>query len=367
MSEFSVEVRQLLVARRAVLQGGVAGLVGCAIAALAAPVAVAGGDSRIEKPGPPWTSEHHQEHPLVGKLWHPAAGRFESSQTLAAALATTRFVLLGEKHDNADHHRFQAWAVKQMFDRGRRPAAALEMIRSDQEAALADHRAAYPGDAAGLGEALSWQETGWPAWAYYQPIVEPFLAADLPIGPASLSKSTLRQVVREGIGVLGPVRGAALGLEALPEGAMLEEMKAEIVAAHCNQLPSAMIEPMVTASLVKDAVMAEALRGGADLGRRDGAVLVAGNGHVRLDRGVPWHLTRLSPGSQVLSIGLLEVVEDRLTPAAYGGFFGTADLPFDFVWFSPRASVGDPCERFADSLSRAKQRHLDERDTNRGR
>ncbi len=174
-------------------------------------------------------------------------------------------------------------------------------------------------------------------------------------------------MVREGTGALGPLRGAALGLDTLPKGGILQEMKAEIVAAHCNQLPSAMIEPMVTASLVKDAVMAEALLGGADLGRRDGAVLIAGNGHVRRDRGVPRHLARLSPGNQVVSIGLLEVVEDRLTPAAYGAFFGAAGLPFDFVWFSPRVSIGDPCERFADSLKRAKQRYLDERDRDRGR
>ncbi len=139
----------MLNAPRAWIGGGAAGLIVSAIAALAGPVAAANGGCSIVVPGPPWASAHLQDHPLVGKLWHPAAGRFESAQTLVIALEAARFVLLGEKHDNADHHRFQAWAVDRMFDRGRRPAAALEMIRSDQEAAFADHRAAYPGDPAG--------------------------------------------------------------------------------------------------------------------------------------------------------------------------------------------------------------------------
>ena len=314
-------------------------------------------DPEVQQPGPPWTSQHLLDHPLVGKLWHPATGDFTNAQALVAALGGAEFVLLGEKHDNADHHRFQAWVAQQLLNRSWRPAIALEMISIDQEPVLAKYRAANPGDAAGVGEALSWQETGWPEWSLYLPIVEPFMASGLPILPASLSKAALRQVMRQGVESLDPERVDNLGLGSLPDTSVLEAMQTEIVAAHCNQLPETMVEPMVTATLVKDAVMAGALISGASRDGMDGAVLVAGNGHVRLDRGVPWHLSGLSPGSEVLSIGLIEVSESKATPEAYATFFNTHTLPFDFVWFSPRADVQDPCEKYAESLQRARDQH----------
>src|SRR5687767_16011942 len=46
------------------------------------------------------------DHPLTGRIWDVAGARFIITEALVARLAPARFVLLGERHDNADHHAF---------------------------------------------------------------------------------------------------------------------------------------------------------------------------------------------------------------------------------------------------------------------
>jgi uncharacterized iron-regulated protein len=77
-------------------------------------------------------------------------------------------------------------------------------------------------------------------------------------------------------------------------------------------------------------------------------VLIAGNGHVRKDRGVPWYLARLRPGARSVSIGLLEVTDDMLEPAK-------SPLPYDYVWFTPRVDDSEPCEAHDAELRRLLQ------------
>jgi uncharacterized iron-regulated protein len=74
-----------------------------------------------------------------------------------------------------------------------------------------------------------------------------------------------------------------------------------------------------------------------------GGILIAGNDRVRTDRGVPWYLARLEPGTPTLSIALLEVQDGQRRPPA--------DLPYDYVWFTTRADDGaDPCAAVGGDL-----------------
>lgn len=99
--------------------------------------------------------------------------------------------------------------------------------------------------------------------------------------------------------------------------------------------------------------MAEAL---ARAGRRDGAVLIAGAGHVRRDRGVPAHLARHAPGTGVASLAFLEVDATLTAPAEYAASFDGGPLPFDFVWFTPRIDDVDPCAKYRQDLERLRHR-----------
>jgi uncharacterized iron-regulated protein len=263
--------------------------------------------------------------------------------TRLGRLAAARFVLLGEKHDNPDHHRLQAWVLRGLVAAGRRPAVGFEMVEVSDAPAIARHLAAAPGDAAGLAEAVDWRRSGWPSWELYRPIAEAALAAGLPVVATNLPRSVARTLARQGLGGADPALVARLGLDRALPAATRAAMAEEIREAHCGRIPEARIEGMIAAQRGRDAQIARSL---VEASTRDGAVLIAGTGHARHDRGVPAHLAALAPGAPVASLALVEVVRDRREPAAYASGYGAARLPFDYAWFTPRVDDEDPCARF---------------------
>lgn len=304
-----------------------------------------------------WTVQHGQSHPLAGRLWDTAAAAFIDERTLADRLAAARYVLLGEKHDNPDHHRLQAHLLGVMIAQGRRPTVAFEMFDAAQAAPLAAHLRDRPRDAAGLGPAVNWERSGWPEWRFYQPIAAAAMTAGLPIEPANFSREEIRALARQGLDSLPAGLRTALALpDPLPpeiEGSI----RNSVIEGHCGMMPEAMAEPMVRVQSARDALMARALIDGATRPGADSAVLIAGTGHTRADAGVPWHLERLGAAAdEVLSVAMMEISDEEDDPAAYGtGFWGDA-LPFDVVWFTPVVDLGDPCEAMRAQLKGAARR-----------
>jgi uncharacterized iron-regulated protein len=283
---------------------------------------------------PPWQAAEQQNHPLVGRIWDTVAGRFVSRAELAHALTGADFILLGETHDNPDHHRIQAWAVDYLFATGARPGLAIEMIREDQQARFDAYRHRADSRAEGIGPALDWERSGWPAWRHYAPILAPFLHQKRPIIGADLPRDRLGPLVRQGYAALGPGRAAALGLDLPLAPQMLAAMAKEQVNAHCGHIPAARAHPFARIQIARDALMAAAVRKAA--GKTGKAVLVAGSGHVRRDRGVPFHLERLGIRVEVLVLAPVEVRTEAPGPESYSA-------NFDYLWFTPRQKRSDPC------------------------
>lgn len=289
-----------------------------------------------------WESPVGRDQPLAGRIWDVRAGAFVEPRTLAARLAASRYVLLGERHDNPDHHALQARLVRDLIAAGRRPAVGFEMFATDDGPAIARYLVASPKNAAGLGDAVGWKRGGWPDWRLYQPIAQAALDAGLRIVATNLSRAATEALRRNGLGGLGAAMLAQLRLDPPPAPPVRAAMAREIRDAHCGRAPESALDRMVDVQWARDARMAEAL---ARTGGRDGAVLIAGAGHVRRDRGVPVHLARHAPGTSVASVAMLEVEATAAAPADYAAGFDGA-LPFDFVWFTPRIDDVDPCEKF---------------------
>lgn len=302
-----------------------------------------------------WRSASGQDHALVGRIWVPSERSFVDSSTLLSRLRTATYILLGEKHDNEDHHRLQAWIVQALVAEGRRPAIAMEMLDTDQAIALRGYLSSHPTDAGGIGAAVGWDQKGWPGWPIYAPIVQPALDIGTPILPANLSRSMIKAVAKAGVDALDPAQVAALRLRDPLPPADHARMRQEIIDSHCQMLPDAMIEPMVTVLKSRDAFMASVLADGTHMPRADSAVLIAGGGHVRNDHGVPWHLRRAAPGKAVISLAFLEVRDGEADPSRYAQLFNTDELPFDYAWFTPRVDDADPCQKHAEELRRAKK------------
>jgi uncharacterized iron-regulated protein len=284
-------------------------------------------------------------HPLAGQIYRVADGTPVSEVALIADAAGAEFVLIGERHDNPEHHRLQARLVAALEAQSQGPrAVAFEMIPAGRQLAVVEYLAAG-GAPAGLGDAVAWDEGGWPAWGWYQPIAEAALARDAQIVAADLGVAEKRAAFAQGAQAFRSTFVQRTGLGEPWPPPLMVALQDELRAAHCDQVSGNTVIGMMRVQRARDAMMADRL---AVASGRGGGVLIAGNGHVRKDRGVPWYLARLRPAARTVSVGLLEVQDEMRAPAP--------DLPYDYVWFTPRVDDGDPCEAHDAELRRLLQR-----------
>jgi uncharacterized iron-regulated protein len=275
---------------------------GCAIALVCA---CAGGASNppataATAPVASFTSPLDRDHPLVGRIWDTAQRRFVAEDELIERATGVDLLLLGERHDNPDHHRLQSHVLERLHANGRKPALVFEMLDVSDQPAI-DHVQAEASPAPdALAAAVHWDQSGWPPFALYRPLFALALREHWPIVAAGLPRDTAMQLARDP-GSLDPALAKRFGLaEPLPPAAD-EELRAEMRDAHCGLLPEAMLGAMVLIQRVRDAQFARHLYDAA--ARGGGAVLITGNGHARTDRGVPAALLRAF-GERALSIAI---------------------------------------------------------------
>ena len=242
-------------------------------------------------------------------------------QQLTAALRSRPIVLLGEVHDNAQQHAMRAQALRALLDGGARPALLMEQFDRERQPDL-DRALARPGVTADdVIAAASTTGTasvsGW-SWPLYRPYIALAIEYRLTLVAANVSRSDTRRVVAGGL--------ASLDFDArVPADIEAPQAKA-LVESHCGLLEARQAQTMVAAQVARDQFMARALESHA----AHGAVLLAGNGHVRRDIGVPRWLNAATR-DRSLSIGLLES--------------GDADAAaFDVALTTPAQTRPDPCD-----------------------
>lgn len=237
-------------------------------------------------------------------------------------------VLLGEVHDNAEQHRLRLGLLRRAFDAGWRPAIAMEQLDREQQAEIERARRERPGDAQHVIDVAA--ANGW-SWDSYRPFVELALTFDVPLIAANLSNADAKRIVRGGYtAVFDAATLAALGLDRRISPDWQAAQESEIDAGHCHALPSSSWPAMARVQFARDALMAAALRGHAT-----GVVLLAGNGHVRRDLGVPRWLSAADQ-ARAFAVGFLEEGAPKELAAA-----------FDAVVHTARAERKDPCADFA--------------------
>jgi uncharacterized iron-regulated protein len=287
-----------------------------------------------------WQSTRDIDHPLVGVIVDVAAQRRVSEAELTARVKAAGIVVVGETHDNPDHHRLEGELVQAFATTHHAPAVVFEMLDRQQQPAVDGSLATHPDDADALARAVAWDSSGWPAWSIYRPVFEACLASHGPILAAGLDRDMAMRIAHEGVAVLDPALVQVFGLAAPLPAEVQASMRHEMSEAHCGLLPASMLDSMVLVQRARDASLAERLHEGVEGGR--GALLIAGAGHVRRDQGVPAQLTR-AYGASSLAIGLLQVNAEDTSPELYAAGFEARALPFDFVWFTPRANDVDHC------------------------
>ena len=218
-----------------------------------------------------------------------------------ARLRGDTIALLGEVHDNRALHRLRTEALRRACEDGWRPAIAMEQFDIDRQADLDRSRRERPHDVQYLVEQAAGLRSGW-SWPDYEPVLGLVLEFDLVLKAGNLSRAQAARVVREGYdAIFSAPQRRDLGIDASLDAAWQRAQEHEIDVGHCGALPGHLLPSMARAQFARDAVMAQVLgRLGAG-----GAVLLAGNGHVRRDIGVPRWLASTA-ATRLLSVGFLE-------------------------------------------------------------
>jgi uncharacterized iron-regulated protein len=273
------------------------------------------------------------DHPLAGRLWDVAAQSYIDQGELLRRAESAEALLLGETHDNAEHHRLQLLVLQARLAAGARPALLMEQFDTDQQAAMDEARRS--------GKDLAPLMRGWD-WPHYRPLVAQAIAAGLPLQAANLPRTATRPIVREGYSTLAAGEVQRLALERVWDEPRQKYMAGLIEASHCGMVNPQLRDGLVRAQRLRDATLADAALGGLE----HGVVFILGRGHARRDVGVPLYLAARRPGTRVLSVGLVEVDAGKTAPMQYETDRIGADVPYDIIWFTPRAERPDPCLAF---------------------
>jgi uncharacterized iron-regulated protein len=272
---------------------------------------------------------------LLGACAASDAGSTASIASTAAASArqpAPDFILLGELHDNPDHHRARAEQLRQLIAKEPRTVVVFEQFSRTQDAAVAQARRAHPGDVEAVIEAAQFDRKNW-RWPLHQPLFDAVLATGAEAHGGNIDRDQVRRIVREG-DAAWPVDLLALRDRAPWSATQQATLAKDIQDGHCGAMPEAMLPGMVQAQRARDAAMAKAMLDARQAGARQ-VVLIAGNGHVRRDVAVPVYLQAAGvPAADIDAVAYLE--PDSSVPA--GGY--------DRVERAPEAKREDPCAVF---------------------
>ncbi|WDY58716.1 ChaN family lipoprotein [Pseudomonas sp. PSKL.D1] len=273
-----------------------------------------GGCQASLPPLPEWQSTEGRDNAELGQIHDLASGQVISPEQLVERLTVAQQVLVGEKHDNPDHHALQLWLLRALQAHRKQGSLLLEMLQPEQQARVdaLQAKAQLPHD---LPKALAWQ-AGWD-WQLYGPIVREALQTHVPLLAANLSTDEMRQVYRQP----KPLPGAHSNAPAVKD-ALLQQVK----DGHCGLLPDSQLPAMLAVQQQRDRRMAESM-----LAAPEPALLLTGAYHARKDLGVPLHLHDLGVKG-VSKVLILAEVGDTVEAGAA-----------DFVWYTAAMPEQDYC------------------------
>ncbi|WP_068828196.1 ChaN family lipoprotein [Pseudomonas sp. BMS12] len=270
-------------------------------------------------PPPAPIAPEGRDDPQLGQILDLTSGARLTPEQLVERLAQAPRVLVGEQHDNPDHHALQLWLSRELGKRRPQGSVLMEMINPGQQARVEQVQAATragqpPADAFA---ALAWQPN-WD-WGLYGALVQYQLRQPYPLLSANLDRAEIMQIYQA-----RPI----LSGQASTAPAVQKELQEDIRESHCGLLPDSQIPAMLAVQQQRDRRMAERLATAPQP-----AMLLAGAFHVRKDLGVPLHLSDLGAGEGNVVLILAEVGKQ---PAA-----GSAD----YVWYTAANVPEDHCAK----------------------
>jgi uncharacterized iron-regulated protein len=241
-----------------------------------------------------------------------------------------QLILIGEIHDNVHHHEIQAKLIMALAPR----VLVSEHLDEDQVTFLDDFAKKPSSTVKEFPQAVNWAEHWGDDFEPFKPLYRAAIERQTMIRPGLFAKSQVKRIYQSGIGaVLSGKEQAKFGVATLPKEAR-QKLLSELVASHCGMLDQKGAERMLPVQQARDAFLSLQATNHVGLGQ---IVVVAGNGHVRRDVGMPHYL--LASGAPEPSVIIqIEESEDSaiwLSPQIA-----------DFVIITKPVARPDPCDAF---------------------
>ena len=275
--------------------------------------------SRGVLPPPAPIAPEGRDHTELGQIIDLASGARITPEQLVARLAKAPRVLVGEQHDNPDHHALQLWLSRELSAQRPQGSVLLEMLNPNQQSRVEQVQAqTRAGQApADTFAALAWQPS-WD-WGLYGALVQYQLRQPYPLLAANLDRAEIMQIYQQRPTLQGQASTAA---------DVQDKLQEDIRESHCGLLPDSQIPAMLAVQQQRDRRMAERLAAAPQP-----AMLLAGAFHVRKDLGVPLHLADLGQGEGNVVLVFAEVGRPPVTGSA------------DYVWYTAANVAQDHCAK----------------------
>ena len=295
-------------------------------------------NAQIEVPTT-WNSALYVEHALVGKIWRSKDDQFIGVDELVAAIDRSSYLLLGEKHDNPDHHNLQGLILGELLTRGNVSSIAFEMLDSKAQPALDDIKSQQAMTLDDLKSYLDWDEAGWD-WDFYGPLLMASYQSGTRLIGANIDAETMGQVYSG---------NAPLDTSRILDELTVTQLNLDIDESHCGLLPASQFPAMVRVQQARDHSMASSLGAGVE---EEIGILVAGNYHIRQDLGVPKYLLAQNSDlakERIVALAFIEVDPEVSDAGSYLEQFGNV-MAYDYIWFTPAISDEDYCASMQQQL-----------------
>ena len=249
-------------------------------------------------------------------------------QDLIAAIHDADIVLFGEIHDNLFQHRARADLISKI--QNKKFTIVSEHLVSGSEIA-------YSGSLLKDLEVIGFNKKAW-SWPVHKVLYKKFEELSLPVFGGNLSEKDINNIYAgRGLSqsdILTPlVKRSALDSQSK------DKLLNDLVVGHCGIVEEDFLSVMFKIQRLRDASMAHIAS------KVVPAIVIAGNGHVRRDYGIPQILKKINPNSNIISIAFLELDKlSEMTDNLIKKLFKDADT--DYIWLTEAVSRADPCEKF---------------------
>ncbi|MEG1688281.1 MAG: ChaN family lipoprotein, partial [Hafnia sp.] len=234
-------------------------------------------------------------------------------QQLLAKLGDRPRVIVGEKHDNLQHHQIEQWLVESLPRQRTQGSVLMEMItpsQQDKVNAVKDQlKQGKTLTGQQITEQTAWQK-GW-TWELYSGVTTAALAGSYPLLSANLDRSEIKKFYEHPLAVTGALS---------TQPSVREAIAKTIEESHGGKLEPKQAKAMLAIQQQRDRRMAESL-----LAAPTPALLIVGGYHANRALGVPLHVEDIAPMTELTVVMLAEegVKVDKSNA--------------DFVWYTRKA------------------------------